>query len=187
MDARQIHEQAQKKMHTTVEGYRKDLGTVRTGRASLALLDGLTVEYYGQATPLNGVATLSVPEPALILVQPWDRSLIQEIERSIMASGLGLTPSNDGKVVRIPIPPLTEERRKELARKVSHMGEERKTAVRQLRREANDELKALLKEKKISEDDERRALEQIQKTTDHHIQQIDQLTKAKEKEILEIG
>jgi ribosome recycling factor len=186
MLVKEVQARAEKKMHTSLEGYRKDLLTVRTGRASLGLLDGVIVEYYGQPTPLNGVATLSVPEASLIVAQPWDRSLIAVIERAIQAAGLGLNPSNDGKVVRIPIPPLTQERRQELAKKVSQMGEERKNAVRQVRREANDELKKVLKEKKISEDDERRGLEQIQKLTDQHIQQVDQLTKAKEKEILEI-
>ena len=173
-------------MHAAIDGYRKELMTVRTGRASLAILDGVTVEYYGQATPLSGVATLSIPEPTLIMAQPWDRSMLEPIERAVMAAGLGLNPSNDGKVVRIPIPPLTQERRQQLAKKVAQMGEERKTSLRQVRRDANEELKKLLKEKKISEDDERRGLEQIQKLTDHHVQQVDQLTKAKDKEILEI-
>lgn len=186
MLVKEIFERADKKMHSAVDGYRKELMSVRTGRASLALLDGVTVEYYGQPTPLNGVATLSVPEASLIVAQPWDRSMIEPIERAIMTSGLGLNPSNDGKVVRIPIPPLTQERRQQLAKKVAAMGEERKTAVRQVRREANEELKKLLKDRKISEDDERHGLEQIQKVTDSHVQQIDQLTKAKEKEILEI-
>lgn len=186
MQVKEIHDRAEKKMHASVEGYRKELMSVRTGRASLALLDGITVEYYGQPTPLSGVATLSIPEPSLIVAQPWDRSMIESIERAILISGLGLNPSNDGKVVRIPIPPLTQERRQQLARKVSQMGEDRKTAIRQVRRDANEELKKLLKEKKISEDDERRGLEQSQKLTDQHVQQIDQLTKAKEKEILEI-
>jgi ribosome recycling factor len=186
MDAKVLHDQAEKKMHAALDGYRKELMTVRTGRASLAILDGVTVEYYGQATPLSGVATLSIPEPTLIMAQPWDRSMLEAIERAITAAGLGLNPSNDGKVVRIPIPPLTQERRQQLAKKVAQMGEERKTSLRQVRRDANEELKKLLKEKKISEDDERRGLEQIQKLTDHHVQQVDQLTKTKDREILEI-
>jgi len=172
-------------MHAAADGLRKELATVRTGRASLSILDGVRVEYYGQPTPLNGVATLSIPDGGMIVAQPWDRSLIDKIEKAILTADLGLNPSNDGKVVRIPIPPLTQERRQQLARKVAQMGEERKTAIRQVRREANEDLKKLLKEKTISEDDERRGLEQVQKLTDHHIQQIDQLTKAKEKEILE--
>lgn len=172
-------------MHAAADGLRKELATVRTGRASLSILDGVMVEYYGQPTPLNGVATLSIPDGGMIVAQPWDRSLIDKIEKAILTADLGLNPSNDGKVVRIPIPPLTQERRQQLARKVAQMGEERKTAIRQVRREANEDLKKLLKEKTISEDDERRGLEQVQKLTDHHIQQIDQLTKAKEKEILE--
>jgi len=180
-----VYDRSEKKMHAAADGLRKELATVRTGRASLSILDGVVVEYYGQPTPLNGVATLSIPDGGMIMAQPWDRSLIDKIEKAILTADLGLNPSNDGKVVRIPIPPLTQERRQQLARKVAQLGEERKTAIRQVRREANEDLKKLLKEKAISEDDERRGLEQVQKLTDHHIQQIDQITKAKEKEILE--
>jgi len=183
---KETYARAEKKMHSSVEGFQKDLATVRTGRASLAILEGVTVDYYGQATPVNGVATLSIPEPQMIVAQPWDRSMLEPLERAIRAADLGLNPSNDGKIVRIPIPPLTHERREQLARKVSQMGEERKTAIRQVRREANEELKKLLKEKKISEDDEHRALDQIQALTDRHTKKIDDLAKTKEKEILEI-
>ncbi len=186
MEVKGVQTRAEKKMRSSVEGYRKDLATVRTGRASLALLEGVSVECYGQQMPLNGVASLSIPEPQLIMVQPWDHSMIEPIERAIRSSDLGLNPSNDGKAVRIPIPPLTEERRRQLARKVANMGEERKTAIRQVRREANEELKKLLKDKKISEDGERRALGETQKLTDQYIQQIEQFTKVKSKEILEI-
>lgn len=186
MPEKEIHSRAEKKMQASAEGFRKELATVRTGRASLAILDGVTVDYYGQQTPLSGVASLSIPEPQMIVAQPWDRAMLEPLERAIRAADLGLNPSNDGKIVRIPIPPLTQERREQFAKKVAHLGEERKTAVRQVRREANDELKKLLKEKKISEDDERRSLEQIQKLTDRHTQQIDELAKGKEKEILEI-
>ena len=186
MPEMEIHATAEKKMQSSVDGFRKELSTVRTGRASLAILDGVTIDCYGQRTPLNGVASLSIPEPQMIVAQPWDRAMLEPVERAIRAADLGLNPANDGKIVRIPIPPLTQERRVQLAKKVAHLSEERKTAVRQVRREANDELKKLLKEKKISEDDERRALEQIQKLTDRHTQRVDELTKAKEKEILEI-
>jgi ribosome recycling factor len=176
----------EKKMKHTLEVTRKDLSTIRTGRASLSILDGIMVDYYGTPTPLNQVGTLSVPDPTLITIQPWDASLVKEIEKAILQSELGLTPANDGKLVRLPIPPLTEERRKQLAKKVHHMGEEGRTIVRQHRREANDHLKALLKDKKISEDDEKRALEQIQTLTDKSVKQIDELVSHKEKEILSV-
>ena len=183
---KEIHATAEKKMKHSVEVTRKELATIRTGRASLAILDGIHVDYYGTATPLNQVATLAVPDPTLITIQPWEPALTKEIEKAILQSELGLTPANDGKVVRLPIPPLTEERRKQLAKKVHHVGEEGKTVVRQHRREANDHLKALLKDKEISEDDEKRALEQIQELTDRSVKQIDDLVQHKEKEILSV-
>jgi len=175
---------AEKKMKGTVEATRHDLASIRTGRASLAILDGITVDYYGTATPLNQVATLAVPDPTLITIQPWDIGLLQEIEKAILKSDLGLNPANDGKVVRIPIPPLTEERRKQLARKVHQVGEAGKTIIRQHRRDANDHLKALLKDKKVSEDEEKKGLQQAQDLTDRSVQQIDDLVQHKEKEIL---
>jgi ribosome recycling factor len=183
---KEIHASTDKKMKHTLEQTRKELSTIRTGRASLAILDGILVDYYGTATPLNQVGTLSVPDPTLITIQPWDVSLVKEIEKAILQSELGLTPANDGKIVRLPIPPLTEERRKQLAKKVHHIGEEGKTILRQHRREANDHLKALMKDKKISEDDEKRALEQIQELTDKSVKQIDELVQHKEKEILSV-
>ena len=177
---------AEKKMKATVEATRHDLATIRTGRASLAILDGITVEYYGTPTPLNQVGTLAVPDPTLITIQPWDPKVLTDIEKAIQKSDLGLTPANDGKIVRLPIPPLTEERRKQLAKRVHHMGEEGKTIIRQHRREANDHLKSLLKEHKVSEDDEKRGLEQIQELTDRCVKQIDELVQHKEKEILSV-
>ncbi len=186
MMVNEIHQRAQNKMNESVEHTRRELTTVRTGRASLSILDGLTVEYYSTPTPLNQVATLIIPDPTLIVVQPWDVSLIPKIEKSIRASDLGLNPANDGKVVRIPIPSLTEERRKQLARKVHEIAEHGRTAIRLERRDANEALKKLLKEKKISEDDEKRGLDQVQKATDLHIQQVDELAKHKEDEILKI-
>src|SRR5262245_46207634 len=183
---KEIHAAAEKKMKHSVEVTRKELASSRTGRASRAILDGIHVDYYGTATPLNQVATLAVPDPTLITIQPWEPALTKEIEKAILQSELGLTPANDGKVVRLPIPPLTEERRKQLAKKVHHVGEEGKTVVRQHRREANDHLKALLKDKKISEDDEKRALEQIQELTDRSVKQLDELVQHKEKEILSV-
>lgn len=173
-------------MAKTVEDLRRELATIRTGRASLHLLDHVTVDYYGTSTPLNQLATLHVPEPSLITVQPWDVSQIGSIEKAILASDLGLNPSSDGKIVRIPIPPLTEERRQALAKHVGKVAEEHRTAVRNIRRDANDELKRLLKEKEISEDMEYDGLEQVQKVTDDHIKQVDELAALKEKEIVEV-
>ena len=186
MKVNEIIQSAQKRMNETVEHTRRELAAIRTGRASLSILDGLTVEYYGTPTPLNQVAALTVPDPTLIVAQPWDVTLIPKIEKTIRASDLGLNPSNDGKVVRIPIPPLTEERRKQLAKKVHEIAEHGRTAIRLERRDANEALKKLLKEKTISEDDEKRGLDQVQKQTDHHIQQIDELAKHKDDEILKI-
>ncbi len=162
------------------------MASIRTGRASVALLDGIRVDYYGTPTPLNQVATLHVPEPSLITVQPWDVSQIGPIEKSIRASDLGLNPSNDGKVIRIPIPPLTEDRRKELVKHLSAVTEEHRIAVRNIRRDSNDAVKRLLKEKAISEDEDRKAHEDIQKRTDEFIKKVDDLSAAKEKEIMEI-
>jgi ribosome recycling factor len=186
MKVNEINQRAQQKMHETVEHTRKELAALRTGRASLAMLDGITVEYYGTPTPLNQVSTLTIPDPTLIVAQPWDVSLIPKIEKAIRSSELGLNPANDGKVVRIPIPSLTEERRKQLAKKVHEIAEHGRTAIRLERRDANEALKKLLKDKTISEDDEKRGLEQVQKQTDLHIHQIDELAKHKEEEILKI-
>lgn len=179
-------ENARKKMHDTVEHTRRELSAVRTGRASLSILDGITVEYYGTETPLAQVASMAVPDPTLLVVQPWDVSLIPKIEKSIRAANLGLNPGNDGKVVRIPIPPLTEERRKQLAKKVHEIAEHARTAVRAERREANEAFKRHLKDKTMSEDDEKRGLEQVQKLTDQHVKMLDEMAKHKEEEILKI-
>ncbi len=185
-DAKEILKQADQRMDATVDDARAKLATVRTGRASLAILDGLTVDYYGTPTPLNQVAKLSIPEPTLIVAQPFDPSTLAGIEKAILVSDLGLNPSNDGKLIRIPIPPLTEERRKQLAKKVRSMGEEAKTAIRQIRRDANDAIKSLERESAISEDDAHRTLDEAQKVTDRHTGQIDELCKVKEKELMEI-
>jgi len=186
MKVNEIVQNAQKKMNETVEHTRRELAAIRTGRASLSILDGIAVEYYGTPTPLNQISTLTVPDPTLIVAQPWDVTLIPKIEKSIRSSDLGLNPSNDGKVVRIPIPALTEERRKQLAKKVHEIAEHGRTAVRLERRDANEALKKLLKDKTISEDDEKRGLDQVQKQTDLHIQQLDELAKHKDDEILKI-
>lgn len=173
-----------RKLDTAVEAHRKELAGVRTGKASLSLLDGIMVEYYGTATPLNQVGALSTPEPNLITVKPYDVSVIAEIEKSIRKSDLGLNPGNDGKLVRIPIPPLTEERRQQLAKHVRKVTEHGHNEVRQIRRVGNEELKKLEKDKQISQDDEKRGLEQIQKLHDEYIKKLDDIAKAKEQEIL---
>ncbi|NIL99990.1 MAG: ribosome recycling factor [Acidobacteria bacterium] len=186
MPQEEVLNRAGQRMDATVEDTRQKLATVRTGRATIGILDGITVEYYGTPTPLNQVAKLSVPEANLIVAQPFDQSILGDMERAIMASDLGLNPSNDGKLVRIPIPPLTEERRKELVKKVRQLGEDAKTAVRQIRRDANEELKKLEKDSAISEDDSRRSQDEVQKVTDAHTKRIDELVANKEKELTEI-
>jgi ribosome recycling factor len=174
------------RMERSIEAFRKELGKVRTGRASFSLLDGVKVDYYGTPTPLQQVGTLSVPESRLITVTPWDTKMIGPIEKAIQGSGLGLNPSSDGKMVRIPIPPLTEERRRELAKVVRKMGEDARVAVRNVRREAIEKLKDREKKKEISEDVVKRGQERIQKETDAHVKKIDEILKSKEQEILEV-
>jgi ribosome recycling factor len=174
------------RMEKVVEDLRRELAGVRSGRASLSLLDHITVEYYGTPTPLNQVSTLAVPEPNLITAQPWDVSLLSAIEKAIRASDLGLNPSNDGKLIRIPIPPLTEERRKQLARHVGKVLEDHRTAIRNIRRDENEMIKKMLKDKQVSEDDERKGLEEIQRLTDHYAKKIEELAKKKEEEILTV-
>ena len=174
------------RMERSIEAFRKELGKVRTGRASFSLLDGVKVDYYGTLTPLQQVGTLSVPESRLITVTPWDTKMIGPIEKAIQGSGLGLNPSSDGKTVRIPIPPLTEERRRELAKVVRKMGEDARVAVRNVRREAIEKLKDREKKKEISEDVVKRGQERIQKETDAHVKKIDDILKSKEQEILEV-
>lgn len=162
------------------------ISTIRTGRASISLLDAIRVDYYGTPTPLNQVGTLHVPEPGMITVQPWDSSQIGPIEKAIRSSDLGLNPMNDGKLVRIPIPPLNQERRKELVKLLHTVAEDHRVALRNIRRDANEAIKKLLKDKAISEDEDRRAHDEIQKLTDAEIRRIDDASKTKEKEILEI-
>src|SRR5919112_176873 len=172
------------RMDGAIDRVRRDMANVRTGRATVGLLDSVHVEAYGSKMPINQVATLSIPEPSMMVAQPFDPSLMGAIEKAIRASDLGLNPANDGKVVRIPIPALTEDRRKELSRHVHKQAEEGRNAVRLVRRDANDRLKKLLKEHKISEDDERKGLDQIQKVTDEHVKLIDDLQKKKDAELL---
>jgi ribosome recycling factor len=183
-DVKGLQAEVKKRMDAVLEHVRRELAGVRTGRASVNLLDSVQVEAYGSLMPLNQVASLSVPESTLIVAQPFDPSLMGTIEKAIRSANLGLNPANDGKVVRIPLPPLTEERRKELSKLVHKMAEEGRNGVRQVRRDANDRLKKLLKDHAISEDDERRALEDVQKTTDQHIATIDDMQKKKDTELL---
>lgn len=183
-DLKGMFTEVKTRMDGAIERARRDIASVRTGRAAVSLLDGVHVEAYGTRVPLNQVASLSVPEPAMIVAQPFDPSLIKAVEKAITVSDLGLNPTNDGKVVRIPIPSLTDERRKELSRHVHKQAEEGRNAVRQIRRDANERLKKLLKEHKVSEDDERKGLEHVQKMTDDHVKLIDDLQKKKDQELL---
>ena len=183
-DLKGLNAEVKKRMDGAIDHVRKELSGLRTGRASVSLLDPVQVEAYGTSMPLNQVASLSVPEPALIVAQPFDPSLSGAIERGIQKANLGLNPASDGKVIRIPIPALTEERRKEMSRLVHKYAEEGRNSVRQVRRDANDRLKKLLKDHKISEDDERRALDDVQKITDQHVSMIDDLQKKKDQELL---
>jgi ribosome recycling factor len=184
-NAKEVEANARTRMEKVLTELQQEMTHIRTGRASISLLDNVRVDYYGSPVPLNQVAQLHVPEPAMITVQPWDTSMMGAIEKAIRNADLGLNPSNDGKIVRVPIPPLTEERRRDLAKKLSHLAEERRVGLRNVRREANEHLRKMLKDKAISEDDERQALDSIQKLTDSQIAKIDQAAKAKEKEILE--
>lgn len=172
------------RMQGALDALSREFAGVRTGRATTGLLEGIKVDYYGTPTPVPQVASLSVPDPKTLLIQPWDQSLLPAIEKAIMKSDLGLTPANDGKVIRLTMPPLTEERRKQLAKAVGKLAEDARVAIRNIRHDANKKLKTMEKEKKISEDDGRRGQEQIQKITDKFIQRVDELLKKKEQEIL---
>lgn len=184
---KEVEANARTRMDKVLADLQHEMTSIRTGRASIGILDSVRVDYYGSPVPLNQVAQLHVPEPAMITVQPWDASTIGAIEKAIRSADLGFNPSNDGKLIRIPIPPLTEERRRDLAKKLSHIAEERRVSMRNVRRDANEELKKLQKDKVISEDEQRQALESIQKLTDAEIGKIDSMAKVKEKEILEIN
>lgn len=173
-------------MQKAVEDLRRELAGIRTGRASLSLFDSIEVDYYGTQTPINQMASMAIPEPSLITIQPYDASLIGAIEKAIQASDLGLNPANDGRLIRIPIPPLNEERRKELARHVHKVLEDHRTAVRNIRRDSNDTLRRQLKAKELSEDEEHRALDEIQKLTDEFIGKLEEVAKVKEEEILTV-
>jgi ribosome recycling factor len=183
-DLKGLFAELKKRMDSQIEHVRRELGGVRTGRASVTILDTVHVEAYGSQMPLNQVASLSIPEPTMIVAQPFDPSLSSAIEKAIRSANLGLNPTTDGKAIRIPIPALTEERRKELSKLVHKYAEEGRNGVRQSRRDANERLKKLLKDHKISEDDERRGLDEVQKATDQHIAMIDELQKKKDSELL---
>jgi ribosome recycling factor len=177
---------ARTRMHSSVETVRRELATMRTGRASLSMLDGIKVDYYGNPTPLNQVGSLATPDPALITIQPWEPKLLPVIEKAIRGSDLDLNPQNDGKIIRIPIPSLNEERRKTLVKHAHKHAEEGRVAIRNVRRDVNDHLKKMLKDHEVSEDDEKQAVAEVQKLTDQHIEQINEALKKKEVEILEV-
>jgi len=186
MSEKDIIKETRPRMETVIEDFRRKLATVRTGRAAVSLLDSVMVDYYGNLTPLNQMASVHAPEPQMLTVQPWDLSQLGAVEKAIRTADLGLNPSNDGKLIRIPIPPLTAERRKQLAKQVHEIAEDHRTAVRNIRRDGNDRLKKMLKDKTISEDAERDGLEEVQKITNSYITRIDELSKTKETEITSV-
>ncbi len=186
MSIEEVYKETKPKMAAVVEDLQKKLVNVRTGRASVGMLDEVTVDYYGVPTPLNQMASISVPEPQLLAVQPWDATQLNEIERAINQANLGMNPSNDGKIIRLSIPALTEERRKQMAKQVHDIAEEHRVAIRNIRHASNDELKKMLKDKEISEDNERIGLENVQELTNEYVGKIDELAKKKEKEVMTV-
>jgi ribosome recycling factor len=186
MSASTVTNETKPKMEAVVEDFKRKLSNVRTGRATVGLLDTVMVDYYGTPTPLNQMASVAVPEPQLLTVQPWDLSQVNAVEKAIIAANLGMNPSNDGKVIRLPVPALNEERRKQLAKQVYEIAEEHRIAVRNIRHAANDSLKKMLKDKSISEDDERGGLDEVQKLTNTYIGKIDELAKHKEQDIMSV-
>ncbi len=186
MTEKDVIKETRQRMDTVIDDFKRKLAAVRTGRAAVSILDTVIVDYYGTPTPLNQLASVHAPEPQMLTVQPWDVTQLGAVEKAIRSADLGLNPSNDGKLVRIPIPPLTEERRRQLAKQIHDVAEDHRTAVRQHRRDANDRLKKMLKDKQISEDAERGSLEEIQKLTDGYIRKIDDLSKGKEQEIMSV-
>jgi ribosome recycling factor len=183
---KEIHQQLRSRMDKTVADFRISLTSVRTGRASVHMLDQVKVSYYGTETPLNQVGQVTTPDPNLILIQPWDPKIIVDIEKALRTSDLGFNPQNDGKVVRVPVPPMTEERRREVVKHLNKALEEHRTAIRNVRRDGNELIKKAAKDKKISEDEEKRSLEEIQKLTDEEIKHIEEMSKNKEKEVMQI-
>jgi ribosome recycling factor len=182
---KETYVQLKTRMEKAVEDFRREMAATRTGRANVHMLDTVSVDYYGSQMPLNQIATIHAPEPAMITVQPFDPSVLQNIEKAIRSGDLGLNPMNDGKLIRVPIPALTEERRKEMVKHLHKILEEHRTAVRNIRRDGNDAIKKAAKDKKVNEDDEKRALEEIQKLTDDEIKKMEEMSKTKEKEVLE--
>ncbi|HEU0251997.1 MAG TPA: ribosome recycling factor [Pyrinomonadaceae bacterium] len=186
MSEKDVIKETRQRMDTVIDDFKRKLAAVRTGRAAVSILDTVIVDYYGTPTPLNQIASVHAPEPQMLTVQPWDVTQLGAVEKAIRSADLGLNPSNDGKLVRIPIPPLTEERRRQLAKQIHDVAEDHRTAVRQHLRDANDRLKKMLKDKQISEDAERGSLDEIQKLTDGYIRKIDELSKSKEQEIMSV-
>lgn len=186
MSEKDVIKETRTRMDTVIDDYRRKIAAIRTGRAAVSILDNVMVDYYGTPTPLAQMASVHAPEPQLLTVQPWDQTQVAPIEKAIRAADLGLNPSNDGKLVRIPIPPLTEERRKQLAKQLHTVAEDHRTALRNIRRDGNDRLKKMLKDKQISEDAEHDAMDEIQKLTNTYITKIDELLKAKEQEITNV-
>lgn len=186
MSVQTVTSSAKPKMEGVIEDFKRKLANVRTGRATVGILDSVTVDYYGTPTPLSQMASVAVPEPQLLTVQPWDQSQLAAIEKAITAANLGMNPSNDGKIIRLAVPALNEERRKQFAKQIHEIAEEHRIAVRNIRHSSNDALKKMLKDKELSEDDERQGLEEIQKLTNAHIAKIDELAKNKEHEIMSV-
>ena len=186
MSASTVTNETKPKMEAVVEDFKRKLSNVRTGRATVGLLDTVMVDYYGTPTPLNQMASVAVPEPQLLTIQPWDLSQVNAVEKAIIAANLGMNPSNDGKVIRLPVPALNEERRKQLAKQVHEIAEEHRIAVRNIRHAANDSLKKMLKDKLVSEDDERSGLDEVQKLTNMYVGKIDELAKHKEQDIMSV-
>jgi len=186
MSEKDVIKETRTRMDAVIDDYRRKIAAIRTGRAAVSILDNVMVDYYGTPTPLNQMASVHAPEPQMLTVQPWDQTQLGAVEKAIRSADLGLNPSNDGKLVRIPIPPLTEERRRQLAKQVHDVAEDHRTAVRNIRRDGNDRLKKMLKDKQISEDAERDALDETQKITNTYITKIDELAKTKEQEITNV-
>jgi len=186
MSEKDVTKETRPRMDTVIDDFRRKLATIRTGRAAVSLLDTVMVDYYGTMTPLNQMASVHAPEPQMLTVQPWDQSQLGAVEKAIRGADLGLNPSNDGRLIRIPVPPLTEERRKTLAKHVHTVLEDHRTAVRNIRRDGNDHVKKMFKDKAISEDEEKKSLDEIQKLTDDHIRKLEEVAKAKEAEIMKV-
>ena len=186
MSASTVTNETKPKMEAVIEDFKRKLSNVRTGRATVGLLDTVMVDYYGTPTPLNQMASVAVPEPQLLTVQPWDMSQVNAVEKAIISANLGMNPSNDGKIIRLPIPPLNEERRKQLAKQVHEIAEEHRIAIRNIRHSSNDALKKMLKDKLVSEDDERSGLDEVQKLTNTYVAKIDELAKHKEQDIMSV-